>query len=73
MLQQMIRFFESAFNFSSLGGELILVAIGIGLVFGVVWLTPYWPPMTKRPGLWIVSVVSAFLTWTAIAFIQLPL
>lgn len=60
-------------NFPSLNGELILVAIGIGLVFGAIWLTPYWPPMLKKPKLWMVGVVSTFLTWTAIAFIQIPL
>lgn len=73
MLQQMIQFFKSAFYFPGLGGELILVAIGISLIFGAIWLTPYWPPMLKKPGLWIVGVISAFFTWMAIAFIQIPL
>jgi RsiW-degrading membrane proteinase PrsW (M82 family) len=73
MLQQMIQFFKSAFSFPNLSGELILVAIGIGLIFGAIWLTPYWPPLRKKPGLWIVGVVSAFFTWIAIAFIQIPL
>ena len=73
MLQQMIQFFTSAFNFPGLSWMLILVAIAIGLVFGAIWLTPYWPPVIKRPGLWLVGIVSAFLTWTAIAFIQVPL
>lgn len=73
MLQQMIQFFKSAFIFPSLNGELILVAIGIGLVFGAIWLAPYWPPMLAKPRLWIVGIMSAFLTWTAIAFIQIPL
>jgi RsiW-degrading membrane proteinase PrsW (M82 family) len=52
---------------------LILIAITIGIVFGAIWLTPYWPPMVKKPGLWVVGILSAFLTWTAIAFIQIPL
>jgi RsiW-degrading membrane proteinase PrsW (M82 family) len=69
----MMEFFISAFSFPGLDGRLILVSIGIGLVCGVFWLTPYWPPIVKRPGLWIVGVASAFLTWTAIAFIQIPL
>ncbi len=73
MLQQVIQFFTSAFNFPGLSWVLILVAIAIGIVFGAIWLTPYWPPMVKRPGLWFVGIVSAFLTWTAIAFIQIPL
>ena len=73
MLEQMIRFFTSAFHFPGLSPVLILVATAIGIVFGAIWLTPYWPSMINRPALWFVGVVSAFLTWTAIAFIQIPL
>ncbi len=73
MLQQAVHFFMSAFNFPGLGWGLILIAIAIGLAFGAIWLTPYWPPVVKRPGLWVVGIASAFLTWTAIAFIQIPL
>ena len=73
MLQQIIQFFTSAFNFPGLSWILILIAIAIGIVFGTIWLIPYWPPVVKRPGLWLVGIVSAFLTWTAIAFIQIPL
>lgn len=73
MLQQVIQFFTSAFFYQGLGWQLILVAIALGLLFGAVWLTPYWPPVIKRPGLWAVGIVSALLTWAAIAFIQVPL
>ena len=73
MLQQMIQFFTSAFYFHGLSWNLILVAIALGLVFGAIWLTPYWPLLLDRPGLWAVGIVSAFLTWTAIAFIQIPM
>jgi len=69
----MTQFFTSAFNFPSLSLILILISILLGSGFGAIWLTPYWPPMLKKPQLWIVAVVSAFLTWTAIAFIQIPL
>jgi len=69
----MIGFFTSAFYFPSLSRVLILAAIAIGIVFGAIWLTPYRPPMIKKPGLWIVGIVSAFFTWTAIAFVQIPL
>lgn len=69
----MIQFFISAFNFPSLSWILILAAIALGFIFGAIWLTPYWPPMLKKHGLWIVGLVSAFLTWTTIAFIQIPL
>ncbi len=73
MLHQMIQFFTSAFHFPGLSWTLILAAIAIGVVFGAIWLTPYWPPLVKRPRLLVVGIVSAFLTWTAIAFIQIPL
>lgn len=73
MLQQTIQFFISAFSFPGLSWLLILATIALGIVFGGLWLTPYWPPMIKRPCLWLVALVSAFMTWTAIAFIQIPL
>ena len=73
MLQQMAGFFTSAFSFPGLSWTLVLLAIAIGVFFGAIWLTPYRPPVVKRPGLWLVAIVSAFLTWTAIAFIQIPL
>jgi hypothetical protein len=73
MLQQMVRFFISAFDFPQLSPPLILAAITLGLVFGVVWLLPYWPPLLRKPGLLIVGLVSALLTWMAIAFVQIPL
>ena len=72
MLNQMTSFFVSAFNFPGLDWKLILVAIALSVVFGAIWLTPYWPPL-KKPSLWIIAVISAFLTWTAIAFAQIPL
>lgn len=73
MLDQMIQFFTSAFVFPGLGWKSVLIAIGIGIVFGSVWLAFYRPPFVRRPGLWVVALVSAFLTWTAIAFVQIPL
>jgi RsiW-degrading membrane proteinase PrsW (M82 family) len=73
MLQQVIQFFNSAFNFPGLSWAMIVVAIIIGIAFGALWLTAYWPPMVTQPWLWFMGIVSAFLTWTAIAFIQIPL
>lgn len=73
MLQQMIGFFTSAFNFPDLSWALMLIAIAIGIAFGAIWLTPYWPPFAKMPRFWVVAVASAILTWTAIAFVQIPL
>lgn len=73
MLQQMLGFFTSAFVFQGLTFSLALIAIGLGIAFGAIWLAPYRPPLLERPTLWLVALVSAFLTWTAIAFVQIPL
>ncbi len=69
----MIEFFLSAFRFEGLIWSLIILAIAIGLLFGAIWLISYWPPLVKRPWLWAVGIVSALFTWSAIAFIQVPL
>ena len=47
----------------------ILVAI----IFGIVWLICFWPPMLKKPWHWAVLVAGAFLTLIAISYIQIPL
>ena len=73
MLDQMMQFFTSAFVFPGLGWKYVLIAIGVGIGFGAVWLAFYRPPLVRRPGLWVVAIASALLTWTAIAFIQIPL
>ena len=71
--EQATSLFVSAFDFPGLEWYLILLAIGLGLAFGAVWLLPYRPPLIGKPWLWAVGIISAFLTWTAIAFVQLPL
>jgi RsiW-degrading membrane proteinase PrsW (M82 family) len=72
LIDQIVNFFLSAFVLPGLAAKFILIAIGLGLTFGAVWLTAFWPPLRKRQ-LWIIGAVSAFLTWTAISFIQIPL
>jgi RsiW-degrading membrane proteinase PrsW (M82 family) len=73
LLDQITSFFLSAFSFPGLGWKLILVAIALGLVFGLLWLLAYWPPIRKNKILLFVGVISPFLTWAAIAFVQIPL
>jgi RsiW-degrading membrane proteinase PrsW (M82 family) len=73
LLDQIISFFLSAFQFPGLDWKLILIAVALGLVFGLVWLLGYWPPLKRSRLLIIVGVMSAFLTWASIAFIQIPL
>jgi RsiW-degrading membrane proteinase PrsW (M82 family) len=67
MLEQIVGFFVSWFtNPSPLG-------IGLALVFGAIWLAPYWPPLFKKYWLWAVLVSSAILSLAAVSVIQIPL
>ena len=67
MVEQMVNFFVSGFANPSAWG------IGLAVIFGVVWLACYWPPLFKKPWAWAVLVTSAILSWAAVAFIQIPL
>ena len=73
MLHQMTSFFNGAFYFAGTNWKSILAAIALGLLFGAVWLAFYLPPLFKKRMLWAVAAVSAILTWSAIAFVQIPL
>ncbi len=73
MLSQMTSFFNSAFYFAGTNWKSILVAVALGLVVGAVWLAFYLPPLFKKRMLWAVAAVSAILTWSAVAFVQIPL
>ncbi len=67
MEQQTVGFFLSWFAHPSATG------IALAIVFGIIWLFAYLPPLFKRYVLWLVLVVSAFFTLTAVAFVQIPL
>jgi len=67
MLEQMTEFILSWFANPS------LIGIGLAIAFGAIWLVGYWPPLFKKPWLWAVLVISAFLSLIAVSFIQLPL
>ena len=73
MIEQMIGFFVSGFIYPNLLWTSLLLGIGLAIVFGAVWLAGYWPPLFKKHWLWAVLVSSAILSWTAVAFIQIPL
>ena len=73
MLEKMIEFFVSGFYFQGITWTALLVGIGLGIVFGAIWLAGYWPPLFRKPWLWVVMATSAFLPWAAVAFIQIPL
>jgi len=67
MLERMVDFFLSWFANPN------IIGIALAIAFGAIWLAGYWPPLFKKPWLWAVAVVSAFLTLAAVTFIQIPL
>jgi RsiW-degrading membrane proteinase PrsW (M82 family) len=67
MVDQMISTFKAFFQNPSAWG------IGLAIAFGAVWLAGYRPPLFKKPWLWVVLIGSAFLTLTALCFVQTPL
>jgi RsiW-degrading membrane proteinase PrsW (M82 family) len=73
MLEQILAFFTSWFIYPGLSWYFLLIAIGLALVFGAIWLVGYWPPLFKKYWLWAVLVGSAVLSLVAVSFIQIPL
>ena len=73
MWDYMMTFLESWFIYPGLSWDLMLIGIGLGIVFGAVWLCAHWPPLFERYWLWAVIVVSAFLSLLAVVFVQIPL
>jgi len=67
MTTQLVGFFMSWFANPSAWG------IGLAILFGAIWLAAYWTPLFKKPWLWAVLVVSAFLSLAAVSFVQIPL
>jgi RsiW-degrading membrane proteinase PrsW (M82 family) len=73
MLDTMIKFFVSGFYFPNITLPALFAGIGLGIIFGAIWLICYWPPLFKKYWLWLVIISSAILCWFAVAFIQIPL
>jgi len=73
MLEYMLDFFKSGFVYPGLLWNQALLAIGLAVAFGAVWFAPYWTPILKKPWAWAILAGSAFLSWVAVAFIQIPL
>jgi len=73
MWQEMITFLKSWFVFPGVGPVWMLIAVGLAVAFGAIWLVVHRPPLFKRPWLWAVAAVSAFLTLLAVVFVQIPL
>jgi len=73
MVDYMVGYFLSFFQSPSGWGVYLAISIGLAIGFGALWLACYWPPLFKKPWLWVVLVSSAFLTVAAVCFIQTPL
>ena len=73
MLEGMIDFFVSGFVYPGILWNQVLLGIGLAVAFGAVWFAPYWTPILKKPWAWAVFAGSAFLSWAAVSFIQIPL
>jgi RsiW-degrading membrane proteinase PrsW (M82 family) len=73
MVEQMLGFFISGFVYPGILWNQVLLGIGLGIVFGAIWFVAYWTPILKKPWAWAVLAAAAFLSWTAVAFIQIPL
>jgi len=73
MLEYMSSVFISAFVYPGILWSQLLIGIGLGIVFGAVWYAAYWTPVLGKPRPWAVLAGSIVLSWTAVAFIQIPL
>jgi len=73
MVEYMVGFFVSGFYYPNILWTSLLLGIGLAIVFGAIWFTPYWTPILKKPWAWAVLAGSALLTWAAVSFIQIPL
>ena len=73
MLEKMNEFFISGFYFPGITLTGLLLGIGLGIIFGAIWLSCYWPPLFRKYWLWLVMAISAILSWLAVAFVQIPL
>ncbi len=73
MLEQLVNFFVSGFVFPGILWHQVLIGIGLAIAFGALWFTPYWTPILKKPWAWAILAGSAFLSWVAVTFIQIPL
>jgi hypothetical protein len=71
--EQMYGFLRSFFVYDNTTWQQILVAVGLALAFGAVWLLAHWIPLKRKPALLLVMLASGFLTLLAITFIQYPL
>ena len=73
MIQYITDLFISGFYFPGITFYQLMAGIGLGLIFGAVWYSAYRTSMLGKPHSWAVLSFSAFFTWIAVCFIQVPL
>lgn len=67
MFSQIITQLIAYFSYVTLSGS------GLSLLFGLLWLLLYRPPLFKQPRLWLVMLGGALAGVLAVSFIQTPL
>jgi len=73
ILNYAVDLFISGFYFPGITFYQLIAGIGLGLIFGAVWYTAYWDPILGKSSAWAVLSFSAFFTWIAVCFFQVPL
>ncbi|MFH0867270.1 MAG: hypothetical protein V1904_13830 [Bacteroidota bacterium] len=73
LAKQIFDTFISFFKLPETTIPLMLIALGIAIIFGAIWLACYLPPLFKQAWLWVIMVASIFSAVVFTAFLQLPL
>jgi RsiW-degrading membrane proteinase PrsW (M82 family) len=73
MLETMLQQFKAFYTFSNLSLKGVVLAIVLALLFGLVWMIILRAWRFNKLILAAIMIASAILTWSAIAFIELPL
>jgi RsiW-degrading membrane proteinase PrsW (M82 family) len=73
MFESMVQQFQAFYTFPGLSFKMILLAIALALAFAALWLIIYRLWRFNKAWWVLIIVISAVLTWTAIAFAQVPL
>jgi hypothetical protein len=70
MFESMVQQFQAFYTFPGLSFKMILLAIALALAFAALWLIIYRLWRFNKAWWVLIIVISAVLTWTAIAFAQ---
>jgi RsiW-degrading membrane proteinase PrsW (M82 family) len=73
MLESMVQQFKAFYTFEGLSFKMVLLAIALALVFCAIWLIIYRLWHFNKAWWVVIFLFGGFITWTAIAFIQIPL